>query len=65
MPAEWEILGAAHAVLKRHGAGARLFVAERIDALDLVGDADGIAFWRKVAGRIVALEAVPEPDRRC
>lgn len=65
LPAEWEIWAVAHQVLKQHGAGANMFVCERIGALALAADLDGVSFWKQVASRIMALSNQPAADRLC
>lgn len=52
---ERELWAAANMVLRQHGALAPRFVAERIGALALAGDAPGIAAWRAIAARIEQL----------
>jgi len=51
------IWACALAVEKQHGEGARLFVAERIGALALAGDADGVEMWKAIASRLDTLRA--------
>ena len=59
MLTEWELWAVADSTLKRRGARAPVFVAERIGALAAAGDADGVAAWQAIARRIVALGAPP------
>lgn len=59
MLTEWELWAVADATLKLHGDRAPVFVAERIGALAMAGDADGVAAWQAMAHRIVALRAPP------
>lgn len=42
----------ALAVERQHGARAPVFVAERIGALALAGDAAGVARWTAIAARM-------------
>ena len=42
-------LGAAMMLLRRHGDGAAVRVAERIGELALAGDQEGVLFWKRVA----------------
>jgi hypothetical protein len=49
---DWELWAAANLVVEQHGDRAPMFVAERIVALTLKGDAAGIATWKAVASRI-------------
>lgn len=50
-----ELWQCANEVLKQHGNEAAHFVAERIGALALQGDIDGIATWKAIAWRIDSL----------
>lgn len=50
-----ELWSAANMVLTTHGEHAPVFVAERLGALALAGDAEGIAVWQAIARRIVEL----------
>lgn len=50
-----ELWSAANRVLATHGERAPLFVAERIGALALAGDAEGIAVWQAIARRTAEL----------
>lgn len=45
----------ASMVLRHHGADAHVFVAERIGALALAGDAAGISRWKEIAARLQQL----------
>lgn len=56
---DYELWSAAHMVSRAHGDHAPLFVAERIGALVLTGDADGIAAWRAIAHRLDRLRDDP------
>jgi hypothetical protein len=40
------------AVQRQHGPRAAVFVAERVAALALAGDAGGVARWREIAARL-------------
>ena len=59
---ETELWACANLVIKTHGDGAPLFVAERLGALALAGDSDGIAAWKNIAAKIDALTK-PVTDR--
>jgi len=59
MDPERHIWACALAVEKQHGSEAPLFIAERIGALALQGDAEGVAMWTAIAGRLDALRADP------
>ena len=52
---EWELWAVANETLRQHGERAPAFVAERIGALVLKGDGEGVATWQAVARRIVQL----------
>ncbi|WHU02476.1 hypothetical protein [Sphingomonas sp. NIBR02145] len=56
-----ELWSAASMVLATHGERAPLFVAERIGALALAGDAEGIAVWQAIARRLSELGADAGP----
>lgn len=62
MPTDRELWSVANMVLEQHGERAPLFVAERIGALALAGDAAGIATWKEIARRMTLLR--PDPRRR-
>jgi hypothetical protein len=47
-----ELWSAAYMVVTNHGDRAPMFVAERIGALVLSGDAEGVATWRAIAQRL-------------
>lgn len=47
-----ERLAEALAVLKVHGADAERFVAERIGALAVLNDLDGIERWQAIAEKL-------------
>ena len=57
MPADRELWAVASHTIERHGRDAPLFVAERIGALAMAGDAAGIEVWREIAGRMAQLMA--------
>lgn len=54
---EQERWAEALAVQRQHGERAGPFIAERIGALALAGDADGVARWREIAARLDQLRA--------
>ncbi|MBB5719936.1 hypothetical protein FHR23_002895 [Stakelama sediminis] len=56
-PNSQELWSAASMVQRRHGAGAPLFVAERIGALALAGDQEGVNTWRAIARCLDQLRA--------
>lgn len=50
---EQHLWACAAAVERQHGARAPIFVAERIGALALAGDAAGVERWKAIAARMV------------
>lgn len=54
---EQERWAEALAVERAHGAGTPAFIAERVRALALQGDGDGIQRWREIAARYDELQA--------
>ena len=46
-------------VLRQHGDFARVFVAERIGALAVQGDAAGIRRWKEIAAKLHQLIEAP------
>ena len=53
MTPEQERWAEALAVLRMHGDAAETFIAERIAALAGAGDAQGIARWQEIGGRLL------------
>lgn len=47
-----ELWGCALEVERQHGAGAPVFVAERIGTLALAGDRAGVETWRAIVARL-------------
>ena len=64
MISDWELWACAQQVMKQHGRAAPVFVAERIGALALAGDADGVTTWKEVACRIENLADMGEAQVR-
>lgn len=60
MTPEQHIWACALAIARQHGARAAVFVAERIGALAIEGDAAGMAQWKAIAAR---LDALASPNR--
>jgi hypothetical protein len=54
---EQHIWACALAIERQHGARAAVFVAERIGALALQGDAAGVTRWKAIAARLDALSS--------
>lgn len=52
MVSDWETWACADQMLRKHGAGADMFLSERIKALAEAGDTDGVATWRAIADRV-------------
>lgn len=49
---DWELWACATATLDEHGEAAPTFVAERIGALVVAGDMDGVEAWKQIAARM-------------
>lgn len=52
---EQHLWACAVAIERQHGARAPVFVAERIGALALAGDAKGVDRWTAIAARMARL----------
>ena len=52
----------AATIMRRHGAGACLWVAERIGALALAGDMAGVERFRAIAARMERILASGRPS---
>lgn len=63
MISDWEVWSCAQAMLNRHGDQAPLKIAERIGALALDGDEQGVATWRRIAGAADELRKTEAPRR--
>lgn len=59
MLTEWEHWAVANLVMEQHGSRAPLFIATRIGALAMAGDAAGVAAWKEIARRVTALAGPP------
>lgn len=55
MTAEKELWACALAVEKEHGEQAAVWIAERIGALAIEGDIEGIARWKAIAEKLSLL----------
>lgn len=53
--AERELWACALLVEREQGDNAAVYIAERIGALALAGDADGVARWKAIAERLSLL----------
>jgi hypothetical protein len=60
LTAERHVWACALAVQNLYGTRAALHVAERIGALALAGDREGIAMWKAIAARLDALARGPD-----
>ena len=58
---EWELWACAQTVMRQHGEQALIHVAERLGALELAGDAEGVATWKAIARRIQSLSENSRP----
>ncbi len=56
MTDEKHLWACALAIEKLHGVKARAHIAERIRALDLAGDAAGVARWQSIAACLAMLQ---------
>lgn len=52
MTQDQELWGVASMMLNRHGRNAPVKVAERLGALAVAGEAEGVAMWQEVARRL-------------
>lgn len=57
MISDRELWACANEVIRQHGEGAGMFVAERIAALAQAGDLEGIATWQSIGLKVLALES--------
>lgn len=57
MTRDQELWGVASMMLNRHGQDAPVKVAERLGALAMAGETEGVAMWQDVARRLQALMA--------
>lgn len=55
-----ELWACAHQVVRQHGDDAPRFVAERLGALALNGDAAGISAWQAIARKVAQLSKTGE-----
>ncbi len=55
-----ELWACANEVLRQHGDKAAMHVAERLGAVALAGDAEGIVTWQAIARRVDQLQGAPE-----
>ncbi|MFC3786152.1 DUF6961 family protein [Sphingopyxis italica] len=55
MTSERELWVCALAVEKQHGEQAGVWIAERIGALALAGDGEGVARWKAIAEKLSLL----------
>ena len=64
MTPEQERLAAALAIERIHGDGAPLFIAERLGAMALAGDAENLERWREIAVQLDRLRRPPGDSPR-
>ena len=55
MTPERELWACALAIEKEHGEQAAVWIADRIGALALEGDAEGVARWKAIAEKLSLL----------
>ncbi|WP_298672581.1 hypothetical protein [uncultured Sphingomonas sp.] len=65
MTSEQERLAEALAIERIHGEGAALYVAERIGALVVAGEADGVERFREIAAVLDRLQRPGNCTRIC
>lgn len=53
---DWELWACAHKVLHQHGDGVEDFITERIAAMAIKNDLNGIATWQNIARKVMALQ---------
>lgn len=51
MLTDWELWACANETRRQHGDRAPVFIAERIGACAVTGDAAGLATWKAIAER--------------
>jgi hypothetical protein len=56
---DWELWACAHQVLSTHGERAPAFIAERIGAMVLANNLDGMRVWKEIARRAADLMLPP------
>ncbi len=59
MLSDRELWACAAEVQRQHGDRAPVYVAERIGALVLAGDPEGVTTWKAIAARLQQLRAGP------
>lgn len=52
---DWELWACAHQVLSQHRGRAPEFIAERIGAMVLTDNRDGLRVWKEIARRAADL----------
>lgn len=52
---DWELWACAHQVPRQHGERAPAFIAERIGAMVLENNLDGMRVWKEIARRAADL----------
>ena len=57
MTRDQELWGVASLMLNRYGQNAPVNVAERLGALAMAGETEGVAMWQEFARRLCALMA--------
>lgn len=63
MTSEQEILAAAQDLVNRHGRGAKIEAAKRLEDLLISGDVEGCSIWQRIIRAIEDLERkMSEPD---
>lgn len=56
---DWELWACAHQVLRQHKDRAPAFIAERIGAMVMADNLDGMRVWKEIARRAADLMVPP------
>jgi hypothetical protein len=54
-----DIYRAANLLIRRHGSDARIEASRMIDRMFELGDAEGLALWRRIRNAVEVLQAPP------
>jgi hypothetical protein len=59
VPGDRELWACANEVIRQHGAAAPEFIAERIGAMVLANDLEGMRVWNEIARRAADMMITP------
>lgn len=62
---DWELWAVAKELSHLHGEQAPLFIAERIGALAMAGDRQGVEVWKLIAARMQKLAGDSDSSALC